>query len=84
MDSQIIELEQDTVNYNVVKEIVIKKLIEEGSLSKEEGEEFIDRCQVVVVKNGWFQRWCTKFAKGTEEKYTVRILEMYKRVMEVG
>jgi len=52
MDSQIIELEQDTVNYNVVKEIVIKKLIEEGSLSIESGEEFIDRCQVVVVKNG--------------------------------
>lgn len=83
MDTQILTLEQDTINYNVAKEVVIAKLVEEGLLSKEDGEDFVDRCQLVLVKNGWFKRWCMKFAKGTEEKYTIRILEMYRKVIKV-
>jgi hypothetical protein len=74
-------MEQDVQNYNVVKEIVVAKLIDEGLMSQEDGEDFIDRCQIIVVKNGWFKRWCSKFSKGNEEKYTVRILEMYKNRM---
>ena len=77
MDSYLMEMEQDVQNYNVVKELVIRKLIEEGLISGEDGEDFMERCQVVVVKNGWFKRWCSKFAKGTEDTYSVRILEMH-------
>ena len=78
MDSQLLEMEQDVQNYNVVKELVINKLIDEGLVSQKDGEDFIDRCQIIVVKNGWFKRWCSKFSKGNESMYTVRILEMYK------
>jgi len=78
MDSYLMEMEQDVQNYNVVKELVINKLVDEGLMSQEDGEDFIDRCQIVVVKNGWFKRWCSKFSKGNESMYTVRILEMYK------
>ena len=81
MDSYLLEMEQDVQNYNVVKEIVVAKLIDEGLMSQEDGEDFINRCQIIVVKNGWFKRWCSKFSKGNEEKYTVRILEMYKNRM---
>jgi hypothetical protein len=78
MDSQLLEMEQDVQNYNVVKELVINKLIDEGLVSQKDGEDFIDRCQIIIVKNGWFKRWCSKFSKGNENMYTVRILEMYK------
>lgn len=78
MDSYLVEMEQDIQNYNVVKELVINKLVDEGLVSQEDGEDFIDRCQIIVVKNGWFKRWCSKFSKGNESIYTVRILEMYK------
>jgi hypothetical protein len=78
MDSYLVEMEQDIQNYNVVKELVINKLVDEGLMSQEDGEDFIDRCQIIVVKNGWFKRWCSKFSKGNESMYTVRILEMYK------
>ena len=78
MDSYLVEMEQDIQNYNVVKELVVNKLVDEGLMSQEDGEDFIDRCQIIVVKNGWFKRWCSKFSKGNESMYTVRILEMYK------
>ena len=83
MDTYLMEMEQDVQNYNTVKEIVVQKLMDEGLLNEEDGMDFIDRCQVIVVKNGWFKRWCSKFSKGTEDKYTVRILEMYERKLEV-
>lgn len=78
MDSYLVEMEQDIQNYNVVKELVIDKLIDEGLISQEDGDSFVDRCQIIVVKNGWFKRWCSKFSKGNESMYTVRVLEMYK------
>jgi hypothetical protein len=78
MDSYLLEMEQDVQNYNVVKDLVVNKLVDEGLMSQEDGEDFIDRCQIIVVKNGWFKRWCSKFSKGNEGMYTVRILEMYK------
>ena len=78
MDSYLMEMEQDVQNYNVVKELVVNKLVDEGLVSQKDGEDFIDRCQIIVVKNGWFKRWCSKFSKGNENMYTVRILEMYK------
>ena len=78
MDSYLVEMEQDIQNYNVVKELVINKLVDEGLMSQKDGEDFIERCQIIVVKNGWFKRWCSKFSKGNENMYTVRILEMYK------
>ena len=81
MDSYLVEMERDVQNYNTVKEIVVAKLIDEGLISQEDGEDFVDRCQVIVIKNGWFKRWCSKFSKGNEEKYTIRILEMYKNRM---
>lgn len=84
MDSYLLEIEQDVQNYNVVKEVVVAKLVEEGLLSEEDGEDFVDRCQVVVVKNGWFKRWCAKFSKGTEDRYAIRILEMYRNQVMVG
>jgi hypothetical protein len=79
IDSQILSLEQDTKNYNVVKEVVINQLIQEGLLSDEDGEDFINRCQVVVVKNGWFKTWCTKLGFNKDD-YSIRILEMYKHL----
>lgn len=83
MDAYLMEMEQDIQNYNTVKELVIQKLVDEGLLNEEDGVDFVDRCQVVVIKNGWFKRWCSKFSKGTENMYTVRILEMYEHKLEV-
>ena len=83
MDQYLMQMEQDTVNYNTVKDMVIDKLVREGLITEEQGDDFMHRCQVVVVKNGWFKRWCSKFATGTEQTYAVRILEMYENKMEV-
>jgi len=77
IDKQILTLEEDTKNYNTVKEIVISQLVQEGLLSEEDGEDFIYRCQIVIVKNGWFKKWCSKLGFNKDD-YSIRILEMYK------
>jgi polyhydroxyalkanoate synthesis regulator phasin len=79
MDTQALELETDMGNYNKVKDLVVKKMIEEGYMSEEEGEEFADRCQVLVYKGNWFSRWFDRNLKSetnTKDNYYMRIIEM--------
>lgn len=76
MDTKALELEQDMINYNKVKDIVVSKLISEGYMSEEEGAEFSDRCQVLVYKGSWFSRWFDKNQKSDKNNYYMRIVEM--------
>lgn len=48
-------------NYNTVKDTVIEKLVSEGLISKNDGNEFCERCQVIVYKPSWFSKiWRNK------------------------
>lgn len=77
MDNQVLELENDMVNYNKVKNIVVAQLCKEGYLSEEEGIEFVERCQVLVYKGTWFSRWFDKNMKDSKKDgYYIRIVEM--------
>lgn len=53
-------LDEKVQNYNLVKEIIVARLIKEGYISQEEGMEFCERIQVIVFKPKWFSRWFTK------------------------
>lgn len=59
-------LDDKIQNYNLVKEVVISRLVKEGYISNEEGIEFCTRMQVIVYKAKWFKRWFTK--RHPEEK----------------
>jgi hypothetical protein len=74
-------LDQDMINYNKVKDIVLNKLVNEGLLDKSDAEEFSDRCQVLVYKGKWFSDWFKKNVKisnkdANEESYYIRMVEM--------
>ena len=76
MDTHALELETDMSNYNKVKDLVVSQLIKEGYMSEEEGEEFTERCQVLVYKGNWFSRWFDKNQKSDKNGYYMRIIEM--------
>ena len=48
MDQQLLSLEEDTSNYNKVKNLVVAQMVKEGYMSDEEGGEFAERCQVMI------------------------------------
>jgi hypothetical protein len=82
MDTQTLALENDMLNYNKVKDLVVQKMIEEGYMSSEEGVEFAERCQVLVYKGSWFSRWFDKnMRSGTNSKdnYYMKIIEMKEK-----
>lgn len=76
MDNRALDLEQDMINYNRVKDVVISKLVTEGYLSEEEAEEFCDRCQVLVYKGSWFSKWFDKNQKSDKNGYYIRMIEL--------
>lgn len=76
------ELESEMTNYNLVKELVIGKLVEENLLDQDDANEFIERCQVLVYKGNWFSKWFDKnmVPKGLEKNnHYMRIIEMNKK-----
>lgn len=80
MDNQLYTLEDDVSNYNKVKTLVVAKMIEEGYISQEEGEEFIDRCQVMIYKGTWFSRWFDKNMKDhKKDGWYFKIIEMHDK-----
>lgn len=76
------DLDSDMVNYNKVKDIVVQKLVSEDLISQEDADEFKMRCQVLVYKGKWFDKWFTKNISresSDKEKYYIKVIEVQER-----
>lgn len=69
IDSMLIELESHTKDANVVKEMVLQRLFDDGIITTEQAQYYSENWQVIVIKKGWFERWFNKFRKGTTDGY---------------
>lgn len=79
MDSKLINIEEEIVMYNKVKDLVIRKVCKEGYMTEEEVKEFGDRNQVLVYKGSWFSGWFEKNVSTIQEKkdnYYIRMIEV--------
>lgn len=80
MDEQLLNLESNTANYNKVKNLIVAKIVEEGYMSEQEGEEFVDRCQVMLYKGTWFSNWFERNMKQKDkEGWYFKIIEMHEK-----
>lgn len=78
MDIQ--DLEEKTKIINQAKDIVIKKIIDEGYMSEEEGLEFIERCHLMVYKGSWLNNWFkNKMKNQPEDSFYMRIVELSEK-----
>lgn len=75
MDTQLITLEEDTLNANVVKELVIQKLYKDGMLNEEQALTYIEKWQVVIFKPTWFKRWMEKFVTTNKDSYRYKYVK---------
>jgi hypothetical protein len=72
IDPRLLNLEQDTVNANALKEIVIGRLLEDKVITEEQAEEYVTKWQVIIVKYGWFERWLKSLGGRKSEDYTYK------------
>lgn len=76
MDARLITLEEDTQNANVVKELVINKLHDNGLLNDKQSLEYMEKWQVIIIKPTWFERWMEKFRVTTnKDRYVFKYVK---------
>ena len=75
MDSRLITIEEDTLNANVVKEIVIQKLYDNGVIDDEQAKAYVEKWQVIVYKPTWFKRWMEKFVTTNKDTYRYKYVK---------
>jgi hypothetical protein len=75
-----LDIENLTITVNEIKEKIVAKLITEEYLDIDEGKEFIERCQIIVHRGTWFNRWFNKNMKGNKiDKFYFSIVDMGKK-----
>ena len=88
IDNQILNIENDIIHANKVKELVIGSLIRQGLISEEDGMDYVERFQVVIFKGSWFKRFYDKYIKkstNSVDGYFYRVIEMeYKKPMTLN
>ena len=67
MDSNLLTIEEDTKNANVVRDIVLGRLLTDKIITEEQAKDYSEKWQVIVVKRSWFKRWLDVFCKGKEK-----------------
>jgi hypothetical protein len=74
--TQDLEIGTDTMTYNTVKNMVLRKLHEDGVLSDEQFEHYITEYQIIVVKRGWFNEWWKRFASDRDKNgYMIKLVK---------
>jgi len=69
MDQQQIELEENTRNAEVIKEMIISTLFQNEKISEATVKEYMEDWQIVLIKSNWFKRWTTTFKKKKDSWY---------------
>lgn len=55
--SNYLNLDRDNELLNKAKELTVYRLISEGYLTEEEGEEFLQRSVFLTYNKNWIKRW---------------------------
>lgn len=61
MDRMMFELDYFLKNSNIVKELVIQRLLKDGVINDTQACEYTEKWNIIVVKPSWFEKWRNKF-----------------------
>ena len=76
IDSELINLDANIANANIVKEIVLTRLYDDGHIPEKTYNTFMENWQMIIIKRGWFQRWLKKFGpKDDPETYQYMLVQ---------
>ena len=63
IDAMQLELDSYTENANLVRDMVLLRLLKDKVITDEQADVYSDKWVVVCVKNTWFKHWMNKFSK---------------------
>jgi hypothetical protein len=75
IDSMILSLEGDIKNANTVKDLVIKRLLDDKVITDQQAEDYADKWQVIIIKPSWFERWMEKLNIKTPNSYRYKYVK---------
>lgn len=77
LDQAILNLEENTINANSVKNAIFKKLYQDKIITEEQYEELVIKYNIIIVKKGWFKIWLEKREKNENpDAYIYKVIEM--------
>ena len=75
IDNIQLNLDNYTVNYNSVKEVVLSRLLLDSIITEEVAQKYSENWQIIIIKNSWFKRWVSKFNKPQKEEYSIKYVK---------
>lgn len=85
IDNQIINLEQDTINANKIKDLILDSLVRQGMITEEDALDYVERFNVMLYKGSWFKRFFNKYVKTDKNSidgYFYTVVEMRYKIQE--
>jgi len=73
VDTLSLEMKNNVINYNAVKEIVLSRLLTYKIITEKQAKTYSEKWNVIIIKPNWFELWHTTFVK----KILVGCLSMF-------
>lgn len=68
IDNILLEIPTQIKNAQIIKEIILEKLVEEKLITSEQANNFDDEYQLIIFKRSWYSKWWNNVTKGTKEE----------------
>jgi hypothetical protein len=75
MDTTLLRIESYTTDANSVKETVLNRLLEDKIITESQYEEYCEKWQVIIIKEGWFKTWLKKFTQNDGSSYIFKYVK---------
>jgi hypothetical protein len=69
IDGMLLELNDRIFNANVVKEMVITRLLSDSLITEKQANNYKENWQIIIYKNSWFKKLMSKDKKAWYYKY---------------
>ena len=69
IDAMILDFESITKNADIVKVIILDRLLKDKIISKKDYDEYSTNWNVICIKDSWFKKWKNKFFKDEKDGY---------------
>lgn len=75
IDGFLLEIEENTKNANLVKEIVLESLAKHDVITQEVATEYSEKWNIVILKRSWFEKWFKTFHPNGKDGYIYKFLK---------
>jgi len=76
IDGNLVNMPNDIKNAQQIKDLVLKKLTEEGIITTTQRDEYTKDYQILIIKKSWWSNWKTIFNTNNEDGWYYRLVKI--------